>query len=104
MAERPPTIFVDGASVKDPHPSAPKFVIMNLSFNTEKLIEQLQKYKYKYIDMVVKEKRAGGMYLEVNEYGKKPEHLRDGFKEGGELPPSSSTAAVFGEDKEDLPF
>ena len=106
MAERPPAIFVDGSSVKDPHPNSPEWVIMNLSFGVEKLIEQLKKYPYKYIDMTVKAKKAGGMYLEVNEYGKLPEHMRDGFKEGAEPEetPSSSVADVFGEDKSDVPF
>ena len=108
MADKPKQVYINGSSVKNPHESAPSFVIMNLSFDVEKTIEQLKAYKYKYINMVVKEKMGGGgMYLSVDEYGKKPEHLRPGFAEGTEPEetPSSTVDEVFGkEDDGDIPF
>ena len=106
MAEKEKPKFVDGSRVSNPKENAPEWIILNISFEVEKLIEQLKAYPYKYIDMVAKESRNKKLYLEINEYGKKPEHLRPGFAEGGEpeLPPSSTVADAFGEDTEDIPF
>lgn len=111
MIEKPKPKFIDGSSVKNPHQNAPSWVILSITFEVEKLIEQLKAYPYKYIDMTAKESQKGGMYLEINEYGKKPEHMRDCFKnkpqeQSEDLPPSSDVSEVFDDsaDGDGLPF
>lgn len=68
MAEKQ---FVDGLSVKEKNENIPEWIKMRLLVNRLQLIEWLQGQSEKWIEIDVKESKAGKMYCEVNTW--KPE-------------------------------
>lgn len=64
--------FVDGLSVKEKNENVPEWIKMRLLANRIQLIEWLQSQTEKWIDIDVKESKAGNLYCEVNTW--KPEN------------------------------
>jgi hypothetical protein len=74
------TIYAEGVYFDKPREGAPEFVKGRLSFNVEKAIPFLQKYKNEkgYVNCdLLKSKESGKLYLKLNTYGleKKEEEL-----------------------------
>ncbi len=69
MAEKQ---FVDGLRVKERSDRTPDWIKMQLAINREQLIAWLQNRTEQWIDIDIKESKAGKMYCEVNTW--KPEN------------------------------
>lgn len=91
--------FVDGLIVKQPNPNAPDFVKMAISIKREELISWLSKESGDWINLDVKESKAGKWYCAVNEW-KAPE--------GGQQAPQQGQAhrsqAPVDDFVDDIPF
>lgn len=68
MAEKQ---FVDGLRVKEKNENIPEWIKMRLLVNRLQLIEWLQSQSEKWIEIDIKESKAGKLYCEVNTW--KPE-------------------------------
>jgi len=67
--------FVDGLIVKAPHEKAPDFVKCAISIKRSELISWLTLQEGDWINLDVKESRAGKWYAAVNDF--KPESRQD---------------------------
>ena len=75
--------FVDGLIIKVPHESAPDFVKMNISIKRKELGNWLRQKEGEWINIVVKESKAGKIYAAVDTWEPKKEEAPvaagDGF-------------------------
>ena len=65
MAEKQ---FVDGLRVKERNENTPEWIKMKLLVNRLQLIEWLQGQTEKWIEIDIKESKAGKLYCEVNNW------------------------------------
>tara|TARA_R110000803_G_C11701937_1_gene285608 strand:- start:80 stop:382 length:303 start_codon:yes stop_codon:yes gene_type:complete len=65
--------FVDGLIVKAPHPNAPDFVKASISIKRADLGNWLRGRSEEWINVDVKESRAGKWYAAVNTFVPKPQ-------------------------------
>lgn len=64
--------FVPGLIARR-HPSAPSFVICNLSIKREEMLKWLSGKSDEWINIDVKRAKSGKVYAEVSTFGKKSE-------------------------------
>ena len=103
--------FIDGLIVKAPHQNAPDFVKAKLSIKREELIGWLQQQTGDWINVDVKESRAGKWYAAVDDW--KPDSDRattpsnDRGASGAETfdgPPAFDNPPPATEFDDDIPF
>ena len=66
--KRSETIFPDGIIARQPHANAPDFVKCSISIARESAIKWLQAQTGEWVNLDVKESRAGRWYCAVNDY------------------------------------
>lgn len=88
--------FVDGMIVKAPHEKAPDFVKAAISIKREELIQWLEGEQGEWINLDVKESKAGKWYAAVNDF--KPDQSRTRPKPDDFGPPPSDDF------DDDIPF
>lgn len=91
---KPEPTFVSGLFYKKPHPKAPEYVLGNLSAKREELIAFLQLQTGDWVNMVIKESRAGKTYVQIDDW--KPKKDAMDF--------SATPEPVKGDDGEPVPF
>lgn len=63
-------IFVDGMIFKRPHENAPDFIKGRISIKVQALQEFLGKQTKEWVDVDLKESKAGKLYFELNTFQK----------------------------------
>lgn len=92
---KPEPTFVTGLFYKKPHPKAPEYVLGNLSAKREEFIAFLTLQTGEWVNMVIKESKAGKAYVQIDDW--KPKQQDDkGIVRTGE--------PVIGDDGEPVPF
>lgn len=100
--------FVDGLSVRPPHPKAASFVKASISFNRVKLLEWLSNRQEEWVNIDIKEAKSGKWYGEVNEWKKDQSRAQGGEWEGRSMAYESlkatGDAGQADPDLSDVPF
>ena len=85
--EKTEKVFVQGSFIKDPHPNAPEFVLLNISYNKAPFIKWLQEQPdvKGWVTTTVKRSPKGTIYAELDMW--KPKQAVD--DETGEVIPDN---------------
>ena len=65
---KPEPTFVSGLFYKKPHPKAPEYVLGSLSAKREEFIAFLQIQQGDWVNMVIKESKAGKPYVQIDDW------------------------------------
>ena len=100
MSQQEPE-FIDGLIAKKPNAKAPKWVLMNLSFKCEELINFIQTHSDEsgWLNIDVKESKAGKIYCQLNTW--KADKSKKKVEETTEEPEGPEIDA---EDDGEIPF
>ena len=99
-------VFVQGTFIKDAHPKAPEFVLLNISYNKASFIKWLQEQPdvKGWVTTTVKRSPKGTIYAELDTFIPKPKEVKD--DETGEVVPDfdKQVEALNDVDMSDIPF
>lgn len=94
---KPEPTFVTGLFYKKPHPKAPEYVLGNLSAKREEFIAFLTLQTGEWVNMVIKESKAGKAYVQIDDW--KPKQ-----KIEEEIDYRGKPDTVIGDDGQEVPF